>query len=74
MNVMNELLPTLDLPYIKLILNYKVFEDNKLTITLTKTSSMLPSYKHISLKCHYFRKFILNNSINIEYICTEEEI
>ena len=53
-SLMNELLPTLDVPYIKPILKYKVFEDNQLTIALTKAPLMLPRTKHISLKYYLF--------------------
>ena len=74
MNLMNELLPTLDVPYIKPILKCKVFEDNQSTITLAKAPSMLPRTKHISLKYYHFYQFVLNGSIDIKYIRIENQV
>ena len=41
-NLMNELISTLDISYIKLILKYKVYEDNQSTIAIAKVLSILP--------------------------------
>ena len=73
-NLINELLLLLNVPHVKPILKYKVFEDNKSTITLAKAPSMLSQTKHISLKYHHFRQFVLNGSIDIEYMRTKEQI
>ena len=55
MNLMNELIPALDILHIKPILKCKVYEDNKSTIALAKAPSMLSRTKHIGLKYHHFR-------------------
>ena len=74
MNLINKLLPTLEVPYIKLILKYKVFEDNQSTITLAKVPLMLPRTKYISLKYYHFCQFILNGSVDIKYARIEDEV
>ena len=73
-NLMNKLIPILDMLCIKLILHFKVYEDNQFTIAITKASLILPRTKHISLKYHHFHQFVLNGAIDIKYICTEEQI
>ena len=73
-NLINELLPSLDTPHVKPILKCKVFEDNKSTIALAKAPSMLPRTKHIGLKYHHFRQFVINGSIDIEHVRIEEQI
>lgn len=71
---MNELLLALNVPHVKPILRCEVFEDNKSTIALAKAPSMLPRTKHIGLKYHHFRQFVLSSSIDIEYASTEEQV
>ena len=73
-NLMNELIPALDIPHIKPILKGEIYEDNKSTIALAKASSILPRTKHICLKYHHFRQFVLNGSIDIAYVQIEEQI
>ena len=69
-NLMNELIPALKIPYIKLMLRCTVFEDNKSIIAIAKVPSMLPCTKHISLKCHHVRQFVTNGLIDINYVNT----
>ena len=72
MHLINKLIPTLNLPYVKPISKCKVFKDNKSTIAIAKVPSMLLYTKHIGLKYHYFKQFVLNGSININYVSTEK--
>ena len=73
-NLMNELMPSLNINYIKPTMKCKVYEDNQSTIAIAKAPSMLPRTKHIGLKYHHFRQFVLNGLIDIEYVTTDEKV
>ena len=73
-NLMNEFIPALNIEHVKPILKCKVFEDNQSTIAIARAPSMLPRTKHIGLKHHHFRQFVLNGLIDINYVSTEEQI
>ena len=73
-NLLNELMPNLDIPCIQPTLKCTVFEDNQSTIAVAKATSMLPRTKHIGLKYHHFRQAIQQGVINIEYVSTTEQI
>ena len=73
-NLMNELIPAIDFDYIKPIIKCSVFEDNQSTIAIAKAPSMLPRTKYISLEYHHFRQFVLNGTIDIQYVNTTEQI
>jgi hypothetical protein len=49
----------------------KVFEDNNGALTLVKAPSMTPRSKHIAVKYHFFREYIVNGSIQIHCINTK---
>ena len=74
LNLMNEVFPTFDLAPMKPSIRCKVFEDNKSTIAVAKAPSMLPRTKHIGLKYHHFRQFVINGTIDIEYVNTTEQL
>ena len=73
-NLMNELIPTLYISYIKPILKCKVFEDNQSTIVIARATSVLTRTKYIGLKHHHFRKFVLSRLVDIKYVSTENQL
>ena len=52
----------------------KVFEDNNSCISLAKSEKFSPRTKHIALKYHHFRRFILDNTVEIFPIDTREQL
>ena len=73
-NLMNELMPSLNIICIKTTMKSKVYEDKQSTIAVDKVLSMLPRSKHIGLKYYHFRQFLLNGLICIERVSTEEKV
>ena len=67
-------MPSLHINSINPTIKCKVYEDNQSTIAIAKASSMLPRTKHIGLKCHHFKQFVLNGLIDIKYVSTEEQV
>lgn len=53
LNLINELIPALDIEPITPLIKCKVFEDNQSAIAVSKAPSMLPCTKHIGLKYHH---------------------
>ena len=51
-----------------------IFEDNKGCINLVNSPKIRPQTKHIALKYHYFRSFVQNNTISIQYVDTTRQI
>ena len=71
---MNEVFLTFDLPHTQPSIRCTVFEDNQSTIAVAQAPSMLPRTKHIALKYHHFREFVLNGTIEIRYVNTTEQL
>ena len=74
LNLINEIFPTFDLPSITPSIRCTIFEDNQSTIAVAKAPSMLPRTKHIALKYHHFRQFVLNGDIDIRYVNMIEQL
>ena len=74
LNLINELIPALDIEPITPLIKCKVFEDNQSTIAVAKAPSMLPRTKHIGLKYHYFWQFVQRGIIDISYVNTDNQI
>ena len=72
--LLNEIFPIFNLTSVKPSVRCKVFEDNQSTIAVAKEPSMLPRTKHIGLKYHHFRQFVINGAIDINYINTTEQL
>lgn len=51
-----------------------MFEDNNSCIALATSEKFSPRTKHIALKYHHFRTFVLNNVIEIFPIDTKEQL
>ena len=51
----------------------KVFEDNRICISIAESQKFSPRAKHISLKYHHLRKFVTDKSIRIFPIDTKEQ-
>ena len=73
-NLLNELIPKLNLPCIKPILRCAVHEDNQSTIAVAKAPSMLPRTKHIGLKHHHFRQHVTQGLIDVKHVNTSEQL
>eukprot|EP00957_Ditylum_brightwellii_P112010 8541521-Ditylum_brightwellii.AAC.1 len=51
----------------------KAFEDNKGCIELAKCPRMRPRTKHIAIKYHHFRNKVLDGSVDILSISTDDQ-
>ena len=52
----------------------KVFEDNSSCIRVAETSKFTPRTKHISIKYHHFRKHVVDKTISIFPIDTNDQL
>ena len=52
----------------------KVFEDNNSCISLATSEKFSPRTKHIALKYHHFRRFVIDNIVEILPIDTKEQL
>ena len=52
----------------------KTFEDNTSCIKLATKHYIRPRTKHLSLRLHHFRSYIVNKIITIEYINTKDQL
>ena len=51
----------------------KVFEDKQIVIAVTESNKFSPRTKHIAIKYHHFRSFVINKIIRVCYIDTREQ-
>ena len=51
-----------------------VWEDNNSCIRVAESPKFTPRTKHIVLKYHHFRHFVLNGTVNIKPIDTTEQL
>ena len=51
-----------------------VHEDNQRAIALAVASKMWPRTKHIAIKYHHFRSFVVNGDVEIQHIDIKEQI
>ena len=52
----------------------KVFEDNMSCIEMANHHKTRPRTKHLSVKLHHFRSFVVNEIITIEHVKSSEQI
>ena len=52
----------------------KVFEDNNSCISLATSEKFSPRTKHIALKYHHFRRYVIDKTIEILPIDTKEQL
>ena len=52
----------------------RTFEDNKSCIALATNHRTRPRTKHLSIRLHHFRSFVVNKIISVEYVSTTEQI
>ena len=73
MNLLKEFEQVIPVSEIKPEVRCKVFEDNTSCISVAKAPTMTPRTKHIALKYHHFRSFVIKTGeIVINYIKTTE--
>ena len=51
-----------------------VYEQNQGAIALTVSLQMRPRTKHIAIKYHQFRIFVMNGDLEIKHVGTKEQI
>ena len=52
----------------------RTFEDNKSCIEIATNHKTRPRTKHLSVRLHHFRSYVVNKTITIEHISTKEQI
>jgi hypothetical protein len=52
----------------------KVFEDNTGAIEIAKVPKMRPRTKHLNIKYHHFRSFVLDGSISVHHVSTDQQV
>ena len=52
----------------------RTFEDNKSCVNLATTHRTRPRTKHLSLRLHHFRSYIVNKIITVEHVSTKEQL
>ena len=72
-NMVNELIPALEIEHIQSLVKCTAFEDNQSTIAAAKAPSMLPRTTYISLKYHHFRQCVQQRLIDIECVRSENQ-
>ncbi len=48
-----------------------VWEDNQSCIAMTTSQKFMPWMKHIALKYHHFKQYVMSGKIQINYVHTE---
>ena len=52
----------------------KVFEDNSSTLEMATNHKFCPHTKHINVKLHHFRNYVLHSDIAIHAINTKDQL
>ena len=52
----------------------KTFEDNQSCVKIAADHKSWPRTKHLSIRLHHFRSYVVNKRITIQYINTKEQI
>lgn len=74
LNLMKEISDIFDFPTKKPVFSCKVWEDNESCIKVAKSPKFTPRTKHIAIKYHHFRRFVDDNTIDIQSIDTSEQL
>jgi hypothetical protein len=56
------------------IIRCKVFEDNQSCIEIATNHRTRPRTKHLSIRLHHFRSFVVNKLISIQHVNTREQL
>ena len=56
------------------VIKCKTFEDNMSCISLAISHKTRPRTKHLCIKLHHFRSYVVNKIISIEYASTKDQI
>ena len=52
----------------------KLFEDNSGAIEIAKVPKMRPRTKHLNVKYHHFRSFVLDGTVSVHQVSTTEQV
>ena len=75
MNLLEELQGLgVSIPFSKPVIKCQTFEDNSACIELAKEPKLRPRTKHLSVRLHHFRDYIVRGKITVEYVNTKAQI